>query len=115
MFFLDLSPESNKTSSRAARSIAGTLFATQQFADSIPYFEAALAINPLFSRSWFILGCAYVKSEDWKDAVRCFRRVVAIEEDDAEGWANLASCYLRMGDVGGLVSVPFPEKSFPLA
>ncbi|KAL7414771.1 hypothetical protein BDY24DRAFT_384528 [Mrakia frigida] len=92
---------SNHTSSRAARSAAGVLFAINSFTEAIPFLEAALAINPLYSRSWFILGCAYVQTEDWKNAVRCFRRVVAVEDDDAEGWNNLASCYLRMGDVGG--------------
>lgn len=98
---------SNHTSSRAARSAAGTLFATEKYTEAIPFLEAALAINPLYSRSWFILGCAYVQVEDWKNAVRCFRRVVAVEDDDAEGWANLASCYLRMGDIGGEAS---PER-----
>ncbi|CED83812.1 Uncharacterized conserved protein, contains TPR repeats [Phaffia rhodozyma] len=94
--------ESNHTSSRAARSIAAIHYTLDKPKDAIPFFEAALAINPLYSRSWFVLGCAYVKEENWKDAVNAFRRVVSIEEEDAEGWANLASCYLRMGDIGGL-------------
>ena len=111
--FLPL-PVSNHTSSRAARSAAGTLFATDRFTESIPFFEAALAINPLYSRSWFILGCAYVKQEDWKDAVRCFRKVVSVEEEDAEGWNNLASCYLRMGDIGGVENLEKEAKGIEL-
>lgn len=99
--------ESNHTSSRAARSIAGIHYTLNEFSASIPFFEAALSINPLYSRSWFVLGCAYVKEENWNEAVKSFRRVVAIEEEDAEGWANLASCYLRMGDIGGLVRLLF--------
>lgn len=95
--------ESKHTSSRAARSLAGYHFARDNYAGAIPFFEAALAINPLFARSWFILGCAYVKQESWPDAVRAFRRCTNIEEEDAEAWNNLASCYLRMPDVGGIV------------
>lgn len=95
--------ESNQTSSRAARSLAGYHFARDSYTAAIPYFEAALAINPLFARSWFILGCAYVKQESWKDAVRAFRRCTGIDEEDSEAWNNLASCYLRMPDIGGMV------------
>jgi tetratricopeptide (TPR) repeat protein len=58
-----------------------------------------LAINPLLSRSWFILGCACSKIEDWEEARQAFFRCVAIDDEDAESWNNLASVYLRMAEV----------------
>jgi Tfp pilus assembly protein PilF len=56
-----------------------------------------VAINPLLSRSWFILGCACMRVEDWAEAKIAFSRCVSIDEEDGESWSNLASMYMRVG------------------
>jgi tetratricopeptide repeat protein 27 len=91
---------SNHTSGRAARSLGGFFFARNQFTKAIPCLRDAVAINPLLSRTWFILGCACLREERWLDARDAFARCVAIDEDDGESWNNLASVYLRMGAAG---------------
>ena len=90
---------SNHTSGRAARSLGGFHFARDDFAMATHYLRQAVAINPLLSRTWFILGCACLREEQWLDARDAFARCVAIDEDDGESWNNLASVYLRMGAV----------------
>ena len=87
---------SKGSSGRAMRSLGGFHFARGQYADAIVCLRRAVAINPLLSRSWFILGCACVREEDWFGAKDAFARAVAIDDEDGESWNNLASVYLRM-------------------
>lgn len=88
---------SKETSGRAMRSLGGYYFARGEFQKTITSLKRAVAINPLLSRSWFILGCACVRVEDWEGAKTAFSRCVAIDDEDGESWNNLASMYLRMG------------------
>ncbi|EPQ31269.1 uncharacterized protein PFL1_01454 [Pseudozyma flocculosa PF-1] len=69
------------------------------------WLRSALKINPLYTRSWFVLGCSYMRLERWKDAATCFRRCTALDEEDGESWNNLASCYLRMSEAQDAVDV----------
>jgi tetratricopeptide (TPR) repeat protein len=88
---------SKETSGRAMRSLGGYHFVRGNYPNAIAYLTRAVSINPLLSRSWFILGCACVRVEDWTGARDAFSRCVAIDDEDGESWNNLASVYLRMG------------------
>ena len=90
---------SNHTSARAVRSLGGYHFARDEHAEARDFLKKAVAINPLLSRTWFVLGCACLKLEDWEEARQAFFRCVTIDDEDAESWNNLASVYLRMADV----------------
>jgi len=68
----------------------------RQPADAIPCFVRALAINPLYPRTWFTLGCAYMMQEAWTDALNAFSRVVSQASDDGEAWSNIAAVQLRL-------------------
>jgi tetratricopeptide (TPR) repeat protein len=91
---------SGETSGRAARSLGGYHFARGECEEAIVYLRRAVAINPLFARSWFVLGCACVRTEAWEGAREAFSRCVAIDDEDGESWSNLASVYLRLGELG---------------
>ncbi|THH29883.1 hypothetical protein EUX98_g4312 [Antrodiella citrinella] len=91
---------SKHTSGRAMRSLGGYYFARGDFKNTIICLRRATTINPLLSRSWFILGCAYVREEDWDGAREAFARCVSIDDEDGESWNNLASVYLRLGEAG---------------
>ena len=102
---------SNHTSARAVRSLGGYHFARDEYTEAKDFLKKAVAINPLLSRTWFVLGCSCLKLEDWEEARRAFFRCVTIDDEDAESWNNLASVYLRMAEVdqnqlGGEVCVP---------
>ncbi|KAI0053135.1 TPR-like protein [Auriscalpium vulgare] len=90
---------SGATSGRAMRSLGGYYFARNEFAEAVVCLRRAVAINPLLSRSWFILGCACVREEQWEVAREAFARCVALDDEDGESWNNLASVYLRMGRI----------------
>lgn len=87
---------SRNASGRAARSIGGYHVARSEWKEAISWLRRAVAINPLLSRSWFLLGCACIREEAWLDARDAFARCVSLNEDDAESWNNLASVYLQM-------------------
>ncbi|KAG1735021.1 hypothetical protein EDB19DRAFT_1725621 [Suillus lakei] len=87
---------SKETSGRAMRSLGGYYFARGEFEKAIPCLQRAVKINPLLSRSWFILGCAYIRLENWEGGRDSFSRCVSIDDEDGESWNNLASMYLRL-------------------
>ena len=89
---------SNGSSARAYRSLGGYYFVKGDSKNTIDVLRKGLSINPLYHKSWFVLGCASIKVEDWDGAIEAFGRCVKIEDDDAESWNNLASVYLRLGD-----------------
>jgi len=89
---------SSGTSSRAARSLGGYHFALHAYAQSSLWLRRAVRINALYPRTWFMLGCSYMRLERWLEAAASFRQCTALEEEDGESWNNLASCYLRMQD-----------------
>lgn len=91
---------SRSSSARAARSLAGVLFAVDDLEATVLWLRRALKINPLYTRSWFMLGCAYMRLESWEEAARCFRRNTNLDDEDGEAWNNLASAYLRLGQGG---------------
>ncbi|KAK4053889.1 hypothetical protein OIO90_003726 [Microbotryomycetes sp. JL221] len=92
---------SGHTSSRAQRSLGAVHWANQDYEAVRTSLRLALRINPLFPRTWFLLGCAEMRLEDWAGAQDAFGRCVALEDDDAESWSNLASCHLRRGETEG--------------
>ncbi|KAJ7508653.1 hypothetical protein B0H11DRAFT_1966082 [Mycena galericulata] len=103
---------SRQTAGRAMRSLGGYHFARGEYPEAIACLKRAVAINPLLSRSWFILGCACMRVEDWAEAKAAFTRCVSIDEEDGESWSNLASMYMRMGQnktVGFLLDALTPR------
>ncbi|KAF9541181.1 hypothetical protein CPC08DRAFT_700867 [Agrocybe pediades] len=106
---------SNESSGRAMRSLGGYYFARGKYLEAIECLKRAVKINPLLTRSWFILGCACMRVEQWEEARDAFSRCVAIDEEDGESWNNLASMYLRIGtvDSSGDLQVNGPSNAVP--
>ncbi|GAA5908881.1 hypothetical protein JCM6882_005473 [Rhodosporidiobolus microsporus] len=92
---------SGGTSSRAQRSLGAVYWSQNDYAKAAAALRTALAINPLFPRTWFMLGCCEMRLEEWAGAQEAFGRAVGLETDDAESWSNLASCHLRRGEIEG--------------
>lgn len=92
---------SNATSSRSRRSLGSLLVAENKNEEAIPVLQDAVRINPLYARVWFTLGVCFTRLEKWVEARDAFRRQVGVDEEDGEGWNNLAAVYLRVGEVKG--------------
>lgn len=53
-----------------------------------------MALNKLYPDTWFTLGCAYMRNEDFNGAIYAFGNVVRIDDRKQEAWANMANCYI---------------------
>ncbi|KAH7096807.1 TPR-like protein [Auriculariales sp. MPI-PUGE-AT-0066] len=87
---------SRQTSGRAARALGGLYFNKAEYAKAVPFLEAGARINPLIARTWFLLGCAEMRRERWREARDAFAMCVSVDDEDSESWNNLASVYLRL-------------------
>jgi tetratricopeptide (TPR) repeat protein len=79
------------------RSLARYHFFQGDFPKSIEFYEKALSINRLYADAWFTLGCAYMRTSDWKNAVYAFGNSISIDDQNAEAWCNIASCQMQAG------------------
>ena len=66
---------------RAMRSLAVHSFKAQNYHKAVECYQKALAINPLFENSWFVMGCAALRMEDWDVAVKAFHRVTQMDSE----------------------------------
>ncbi|KAJ2608586.1 hypothetical protein H4S08_004394 [Coemansia sp. RSA 1365] len=82
---------------RAMRSLGAYHFGKNEYDASAECYEKAVNLNPLFEKSWYILGCAAMHIGNWQLAIKSFLHVVRIDENNGESWNNLATVYLRLG------------------
>ena len=61
---------------------------------AIQYFKESLAISGFYPDSWFKLGCAAMREEDWTTAVTAFHRVVSMEPESYESWGNIGAVHM---------------------
>jgi tetratricopeptide (TPR) repeat protein len=91
---------SGRPFARAMRSLGAYHYRREEFKESIESYENAMKLNPLFENSWFIMGCAAIQISEWDTGVRAFGRAVGLDAENAEGWNNLASIYIRQDKKG---------------
>jgi tetratricopeptide (TPR) repeat protein len=58
---------------------------------SIRSYKKALHANSYHAGAWFTLGCAYLKTNDYRSAIQAFSSCVQIDESQGEAWANLSA------------------------
>ncbi|CAB9523205.1 repeat protein 27 [Seminavis robusta] len=59
------------------------------------YYKKALEIRPVAPAIWFRLGTISMRTAQWEDALRAFSRVVQLEPEEHEAWANVAAVHIR--------------------
>jgi tetratricopeptide (TPR) repeat protein len=64
---------------------------------AIALLEEALSISSFYPESWFKLGCAAMREEQWATSIRAFHRVVALEPDSFESWGNIGAVHMGQG------------------
>jgi tetratricopeptide (TPR) repeat protein len=82
---------------RAMRSLGMYYIRTDRIQEAVEAFEKALALNGLYDKIWFLVGCAAIQLEDYKKALFAFSRTVSLDDDNSEAWNNLAAVHLHLG------------------
>lgn len=77
------------------RSLGRAHYFNGEYRKSAECYEKALAISRLYPDSWFTLGCAYMRLEEWKQAIFSFGVSISIEANNPEGWSNISTCHMR--------------------
>lgn len=62
------------------RSLGRQNFFQGQYQKAIECYEKALAINKLYKDAWFTLGCAYMRGEDFQNAIFAFGNTISIDD-----------------------------------
>lgn len=100
MLYRDAWAASNERFSRAQRSLGAIYYTLGDFTKTIEALSLAVALNPLFESSWFLIGFASLQLDDMQGAVRAFSRVVTLNQDAPEAWRHLAHCHVKLGALG---------------
>lgn len=82
---------------KAQRALGSVYYLISDFAKVRSCLAKAVAINPLFESSWFLLGFASVQLEDYEGALRSFTRLINLNQDNPEAWKNIANCQVKLG------------------
>ena len=64
--------ESGGKCGKAMRYLARHRFNEGKYPEAIECYEKALAVNKLYPDAWFALGCAYMRVDDFKNAIYAF-------------------------------------------
>jgi len=60
------------------------------------HLNECVAVKPLMSRVWFLLGSVSMRIDDWPRALQAFSEVVQQEPEEADAWANIAAVHLHL-------------------
>lgn len=82
---------------KAQRSLGSLYYVIGDFKKVRSSLAKAVAINPLFESSWFLLGFASIQLEDFEGALRSFTRLINLNQDNPEAWKHVANCQVKLG------------------
>ena len=80
---------------RAKRTLAKIFYDRGDYAGCISHLDAALAVQPLISHSWYLKGIACMRLERWSEGVESFVRCVQQDMEIGEAWANMGAIHMR--------------------
>ncbi|CAK76552.1 unnamed protein product (macronuclear) [Paramecium tetraurelia] len=89
--------DSKKRFARAQRSLGEFYFFKEKnYEKSIKSYRKAVKINSYHQKSWYIMGCAYMRLNKLEDAIKSLGEAVRINENDGEIWGNISSCLVAL-------------------
>lgn len=88
--------ESNQKLGRSARSLGKLCFQAGDIDGCIEWFGHALRLQPQQMNTQFTYGSCLMRRGRLQEALSAFGRVVAIDEQQSEAWANMAACHSQL-------------------
>ncbi|XP_954329.1 uncharacterized protein TA20840 [Theileria annulata] len=87
---------SNERCGRAVRSIGVKYYNSGDFEKALEFLEKSIQLNPMNENVQFIVGCCYLKLLKFENAITPFSRVVSINPDNSDAWANISSAHFKV-------------------
>jgi tetratricopeptide (TPR) repeat protein len=81
--------------SSAYIALAAFAFDKNDLVKAAEYYKKALELRPVAPAIWFRLGTISMQTSKWDDALGAFTRVVQLEPEEHEAWANVAAVHMR--------------------
>jgi tetratricopeptide (TPR) repeat protein len=81
----------------ALRALGLSLYNQNMMQDSCDCFSHLTSRFPSNPDYWFLLGCSFLRLQNWKGALETFNRVVSLNSDHFQAWNNLAAIHIQMG------------------
>ncbi|ETW17117.1 hypothetical protein PFFVO_03946 [Plasmodium falciparum Vietnam Oak-Knoll (FVO)] len=97
-YYIDAWEISNFKYAKAARLIGKYYYEKEMYEKCSEYLEKALELSPLFPEIWFILGCSYMKIQNFDESIKAFTRMISMTNDNScKSYGNLAYLYMKKG------------------
>jgi Tetratricopeptide repeat len=81
--------------SRAYIALGAFAFDKNDLVMAAEYYKKALELRPVAPAIWFRLGTISMKTSKWDAALGACTRVVQLEPEEHEAWANVAAVHMR--------------------
>ncbi len=82
---------------KAQRNLGALYYVIGNYQNVIEALNAAVALNPLFESSWFLIGFSHLQLKDYEQALRAFTRVITLNGDGPDAWTHIAHCHVQLG------------------
>jgi len=92
--YYDHKPDDSKANYQLARS----LYWIGRNAESIPFFDRTIELDPLGPQAWRLRGVAKKRLGRWRDAAADFTEHLRMEPATAWSYRNRALCHTRLGE-----------------
>ena len=96
-YFTEAWEQSKHTYSRAQRCLARYHYARKEFTPAAIAFRKALKLSHMDLNSLVNLGFICMAQKNFEEAIDCYKKVVNIDSNQSNAWANLAVLYKQEG------------------
>ena len=96
-YFTQAWEQSKHTYSRAQRCLARYHYARKEFTPAAAAFRKALKLSHMDLNSLVNLGFICMAQKNFEEAIDCYKKVVNIDSNQSNAWANLAVLYKQEG------------------
>ncbi|KAI0978806.1 hypothetical protein GJ496_000176 [Pomphorhynchus laevis] len=88
----------NEMNAHSWRVKANICFSKGLYEQAILAFTMCLQVNSIVVSDWFLLGLSNFRLARYKDAKTAFYRHCSLDPDSANGWNNLATTLIKLGE-----------------
>lgn len=82
---------------KAQRNLGALYYVVGDYHRVIEALGAAVALNPLFESSWYLIGFSHLQLKEYEQALRAFTRVINLNSDSPDAWTHIAHCHVQLG------------------